>query len=85
MEVADLADGIGQQVAEDFVLLAHTRANIGKIFDVDMAAVAVAAFCDQSRRIFVGLATLPAKQVRQLSHDNASNPGKLRKHHRMLD
>ena len=39
-----------------------------------MVAIAVAALDAQARRIFVGFAALAAKQVRQLCHDNASNP-----------
>jgi hypothetical protein len=74
VELADLAAGVGQQVAQDLVFLAHARADVGKILDVDMVAVAIAALVAQAGRKLVGFAALPAKQIRQLSHDNASNP-----------
>ncbi len=66
VELADLAAGIGQQAAQFLVFLAHARADVGQIFDADMAAVAVAV--RGARRQRAGLA-LAAEQIRKLRHD----------------
>src|SRR6187397_2182854 len=75
IEFADLAPGVGQEVAQDLVFLAHARADIGQVFNGDwVAAVAVSA-CQ-----FVGpRQAFAAKKVRQLRHNDASpTPKRLR-------
>src|SRR6185312_10124669 len=67
VELADLAPGIAQQVAQGLVFLAHTRANRGQIFGAVVLAVTVAI-----GRPLAGLVVafaFAAKKIRQLRHD----------------
>jgi hypothetical protein len=59
VEFADLAAGVGQQVAQNLVFLAHARAVVGEIPDGGVIAVAIST-------PGAGLATPAAEQFRQL-------------------
>src|SRR5262249_539011 len=76
IEFADLAAGVGQEVAQNLVFLAHARADVRQVFDADgVAAVPVSA---TARFVGPGPA-FPAKKVRQLRHNDASpTPKRLR-------
>src|SRR5664279_818074 len=67
VEFADLAAGIGQEVAQNLVFLAHARADVGETLDGMMAAIAIFA-------PGADLTALAAEQIRQLRHDKAPNP-----------
>ena len=74
VQFADLAAGVGEQIAQRLVLLAHARADVGHAFDADVFAVAVAVACAGQWPGGVCLSRLAAENLGKLSHYKASTP-----------
>ena len=75
VELADLAAGVAQKVAQDLVFLAHARADIGKILDVDVIAAAIArAGLGCAADSAPGSPPLRPNRSVNLAMTNASNP-----------
>jgi hypothetical protein len=74
VELADLAAGVAEEIAQGFVFLAHARADVGESLDADGgAAVAITGGAERGESVADGVA-LAAEQIRQLCHDKAPRP-----------
>ncbi len=71
VELADLASGVGQQIAQRFVFLADAGADVGESLDVDVATAAIAV---SRPRPIVGAAPLRPNKSDSFAITTASHP-----------